>query len=818
MGTSTNWDSVAAGYVHIIALTKDGKLWSWGNDAYGQLGVGKPSNHQKIPKLVDPGPWLAVAAGEFHSLAIKSNGTLWAWGYDNFGALGLGDTDAAYTPTQVGTKTDWISVAAGKHHTLALKSDGTLWAWGKGDDGQLGQCTHEIIEETELVCTWVSGVEICETIVITKVVCGDVRTPSQVGTDTDWVSVAGGEKHTVAIRGPARFDFKPYIGNGRLAEGTQVDASAKVIPTDGSRPYYLTNFTANPTTGGSSFTVESDLNFTWTYEPAIEVAVAFQGVPDGVRANAGPNPPEGKNQFVEGSEVNLQVLPVVTDPDTGTTYVCTGWTGTGGVPPSDTGSSVTVANLTLPSSITWNYAEARSLTTEFEGLPEHLQTDDFDPRGPGKGWDPQEPVWLVKDTTQTLTPPSEIYDQGDQVRYVLDLNDSERTGALPSQDLDDNNDGTAEPFDLTQDFTVTWKYRKEVRLRIGFGMGGIYDATDIIKETGLKVDGDSPPGDAVLPIDYYFEAFGLESKEPGEVMLPVTIEVKNTVQLGGEHKNCTGLVVLTGNSPLTEVDTTLNPVPTSFQLTKPTEVVWNYVDAQQQFVGSHIIPPDGVDPSREPEIQLLSHAATSTVENSFYWDEAEDKLYATHTLGSALLKWYKDDGSNQTIDRYIYAVWPTAGMQPHIVGAPVNLQPPESAFTFEEMHFSKAYGEGVPGSTQENPVFDPPNSGKSLLRFSRNSGSELSFVVVNSVLWEDALWTSQTGEDASSIIGTDITPPADVIHQDPEGRNGYVLFEKAYYDGLGDDRVYDRSTREGQIIPVNETTAQTPTENQMVVV
>ena len=186
VGTSTNWDSVAAGESHTLALKSDGFLWAWGKNDYGQLGLGHTSNKDTLTQVDadldgDGYPdtdWISVKAKGYHTLALKSDGTLWAWGYDNFGALGLGDTDAAYTPTQVGTKTDWISVAAGKHHTLALKSDGTLWAWGKGDDGQLRQCTHEIIEETELVCTWVSGVEICETIVITKVVCGDVRTPS----------------------------------------------------------------------------------------------------------------------------------------------------------------------------------------------------------------------------------------------------------------------------------------------------------------------------------------------------------------------------------------------------------------------------------------------------------------------------------------------------------------------------------------------------------------------------------------------------------------------------------------------------------------
>ena len=137
--------------------------------------------------------------------------------------------------------------------------------------------------------------------------------------------------------------------------------------------------------------------------------------------------------------------PVVTDPDTGIVYVCTGWTGSGELFDTDpntenidpapdscdqnqntcsgSGSSVTVNSLEQDSSIiTWNFAEARSLTTEFDGLPEHLQRDNrFDPRGTGQGWNPAEPVWLVKDSTQTLTPPTEIYDEGGRVRYVLEL-------------------------------------------------------------------------------------------------------------------------------------------------------------------------------------------------------------------------------------------------------------------------------------------------------------------------------------------------------------------------------------------------------------
>ncbi len=48
--------------------------------------------------------WAAIAPGgadSYHTLALKKDGSLWAWGFNRFGQLGLGDTSDRLTPTQV---------------------------------------------------------------------------------------------------------------------------------------------------------------------------------------------------------------------------------------------------------------------------------------------------------------------------------------------------------------------------------------------------------------------------------------------------------------------------------------------------------------------------------------------------------------------------------------------------------------------------------------------------------------------------------------------------------------------------------------------
>ncbi len=172
VGTATNWVLVAAGHDFTLALKNDGTLWSWGSNFDGQLGYGIKTVPITEPyKVGNDNDWVGIAAGLTHAMALKSNGTLWAFGGNVAGQLGVGGGPDRPQVTQVGTDNNWIMVSAGMYHTLALKSNGTLWTWGFNGNGELGL-----------------GDNI------------DRYVPTQVGSDKTWLVAISGGVHNLAVK------------------------------------------------------------------------------------------------------------------------------------------------------------------------------------------------------------------------------------------------------------------------------------------------------------------------------------------------------------------------------------------------------------------------------------------------------------------------------------------------------------------------------------------------------------------------------------------------------------------------------------------
>jgi len=83
--------SIASGDFHMLALTHDCSVYSWGYGADGQLGHGN-LNHGKIPRRIDffeGGQITDIACGAWWSVAISRAGALFAWGYGEKGWLGI---------------------------------------------------------------------------------------------------------------------------------------------------------------------------------------------------------------------------------------------------------------------------------------------------------------------------------------------------------------------------------------------------------------------------------------------------------------------------------------------------------------------------------------------------------------------------------------------------------------------------------------------------------------------------------------------------------------------------------------------------------
>ena len=150
--------ALAAGATHSLALRSDGTVWAWGqNNTSGDLGTGNFSNSSVPVQVVEPGDptgffsnAIAVRGGNLHSIALKSDGTVWTWGNNASGQLGIGAPSTFFSnvPIQVvgpdflsdssSVLTDVVAIASGLNHSLALRSDGTILAWGNNTYGQLG--------------------------------------------------------------------------------------------------------------------------------------------------------------------------------------------------------------------------------------------------------------------------------------------------------------------------------------------------------------------------------------------------------------------------------------------------------------------------------------------------------------------------------------------------------------------------------------------------------------------------------------------------------------------------------------------------------
>ena len=134
--------AIASGGNKSLALTGDGRVWAWGEDPYGQLANGPYATYSAVPVLISNlNGVISIAAGTSYSLALTSDGRVWAWGDNTYGALGIGSDSGSSVPVMLNLN-GVIAIGAAANHNFALTSDGRLWGWGYNGDGDLGDGTN----------------------------------------------------------------------------------------------------------------------------------------------------------------------------------------------------------------------------------------------------------------------------------------------------------------------------------------------------------------------------------------------------------------------------------------------------------------------------------------------------------------------------------------------------------------------------------------------------------------------------------------------------------------------------------------------------
>ena len=147
---------IGAGYNHMIYLDDEGRLWGWGRNRYGQLGLGKFGPETRTvhePRLIESIDCRAVAVscGKQHTLVLDERFRLWVFGSNKKGQLAL--------PTECQTQNVPLlcpafagqqirEISAGDNHSAVITVDMKLWLFGSNGHGQL--CQKVMVEQNSI--------------------------------------------------------------------------------------------------------------------------------------------------------------------------------------------------------------------------------------------------------------------------------------------------------------------------------------------------------------------------------------------------------------------------------------------------------------------------------------------------------------------------------------------------------------------------------------------------------------------------------------------------------------------------------------------
>ena len=216
---------ISAGTVHNLALTKDGRVFSWGSSQGGQLGlseeylINKPGFKETLflyePTLIhinksikinsqnkiknqieinenDDEFIIKISCGEAHSLALSSKGDVYSWGFGSNGQLGLGFCGESFEPglsAQMSRKftpqylksledSNIKDIQCGKTFTMFINDKKEVLACGVNDLSQLGIKDFVNVRKNDNICydlVWPTVLDYLIDKQVQKISCGEAH-------------------------------------------------------------------------------------------------------------------------------------------------------------------------------------------------------------------------------------------------------------------------------------------------------------------------------------------------------------------------------------------------------------------------------------------------------------------------------------------------------------------------------------------------------------------------------------------------------------------------------------------------------------------
>jgi alpha-tubulin suppressor-like RCC1 family protein len=149
------FSGISAGWNHTCGVTPQRLAYCWGENAFGEIGndswagLGIPAH--LVPDEVNGYgeiQFVQISAGKHYTCGLGERGHAYCWGNNAYGQLGIGSLLHRFNPQWVRPGPGREAIlradvfvkidAGGDNHVCGSSSDGALFCWGDGGAGQIG--------------------------------------------------------------------------------------------------------------------------------------------------------------------------------------------------------------------------------------------------------------------------------------------------------------------------------------------------------------------------------------------------------------------------------------------------------------------------------------------------------------------------------------------------------------------------------------------------------------------------------------------------------------------------------------------------------
>ena len=143
--------AISCGAEHSVLVSEDGRVFAWGRNEQGQLGLGTKFAERDRVDSPEPMPLHQGMAARGASCAVNTTFVLTQSGHglscgsNEHGQLAHeeGDAERVAILKRIGMPKDadglLVQLACGDEHAVALTSDGRVLSWGRAESGRLGR-------------------------------------------------------------------------------------------------------------------------------------------------------------------------------------------------------------------------------------------------------------------------------------------------------------------------------------------------------------------------------------------------------------------------------------------------------------------------------------------------------------------------------------------------------------------------------------------------------------------------------------------------------------------------------------------------------